>query len=658
MSHLRHLLIACIVLATFDANAEVRIRFALPYPLDATIEKAARTLQASLAGRSDPASPTHVDLVHLTNENDTRHIIAGLNSGLYDLAMIPSSILTQQESTGLQVFELPFLFSSLEEVQDVQASDVGGALLSLLEERDLVGLAYWNIGLNQFVSNKPISKFSDLEGLKIRFSSPIQNKVLEALGANSTAIEWSEVYTALSTGTVDAAEGTTNLAADIFASASLEGGNYYSELNLRPSFGIIAVRTGFWRQLSYRVQYNLANLVRTIGVAITSDILSREEESRDALREGGLSFAYLSEGDYREMRRKMRPLWEEMGGRIVEVGLLDRMFEILQHSSDARSLTGSEDPSSFDEVTIRFVTDRADEGGSSARFRFGSKRGSLIYGEVGLHTPPGQVIGSMTSDGVVFNSIRLYTWKEFVATKDEDQPVLVFVHGYNTSFEEATVAAASLADALQFKGMVIVYSWPSDGVVAQYIHDMTAADYTKRHFVEFITAFSRRGAIPDVIAHSMGARVVVRAMEVLSENLDEVEGFNFVGNLVFAAPDEDAEIFRDLAAIMNDLSGRITLYASSKDRLLQAARLLHGAPRAGESGDDLLDIDGIDSIDATAADTGVFGHSYVTRSRVIADLHQILTFKADPDRRALLERIDPVPEGTRQYPYWRFRAVD
>ncbi len=75
-------------------------------------------------------------------------------------------------------------------------------------------------------------------------------------------------------------------------------------------------------------------------------------------------------------------------------------------------------------------------------------------------------------------------------------------------------------------------------------------------------------------------------------------------------------------------------------------------------GEELLDLEGIDAIDATRANTDVFGHSYITRSRVIADVHQILTFKAEPDRRALLERIDPVPDGGRQYPYWRFRQVE
>lgn len=69
------------------------------------------------------------------------------------------------------------------------------------------GLAYYSSGARSFYSNKPVTSIADLKGQKIRV---IQNKVnidlMEALGANATPMPYGEVFSALQTGIIDAAE--------------------------------------------------------------------------------------------------------------------------------------------------------------------------------------------------------------------------------------------------------------------------------------------------------------------------------------------------------------------------------------------------------------------------------------------------------------------
>ena len=59
-----------------------------------------------------------------------------------------------------------------------------------------------------------------------------------------------------------------------------------------------------------------------------------------------------------------------------------------------------------------------------------------------------------------------------------------------------------------------------------------------------------------------------------------------------------------------DTAQRITLYASSRDRALQVSRRLHDYPRAGDSGEELTVVEGVETIDASVIDTSLLGHSY------------------------------------------------
>jgi hypothetical protein len=117
----------------------------------------------------------------------------------------------------------------------------------------------------------------------------------------------------------------------------------------------------------------------------------------------------------------------------------------------------------------------------------------------------------------------------------------------------------------------------------------------------------------------LGNPSVCEALKALSYDTASQLRFN---HLVFAAPDIDADTFRELASILQRLSARITLYESSKDRALSASKALHGNPRAGEP---LLVIPGLDTIDASAINTNFLGHSYFSANYpLLSDIHSIL----------------------------------
>ena len=161
----------------------------------------------------------------------------------------------------------------------------------------------------------------------------------------------------------------------------------------------------------------------------------------------------------------------------------------------------------------------------------------------------------------------------------------VFVHGFNTTFDEAAYRTAQLAHDLKFEGAPIFYSWPSQGGLLEYAIDETNVVWTVPHLKEFLVGVARHSGANAVhlVAHSMGNRALTSALQLLSYELrDEPAMFREV---VLTAPDIDAEVFRrDVVPAIVTTADRVTLYASSNDEALKLSKAIHGYRRAGDSG--------------------------------------------------------------------------
>src|SRR4051794_12632892 len=103
-----------------------------------------------------------------------------------------------------EVFDLPYLFDSYEQLHKVTQGPIGAALLKKLDAKGIVGLAYWDNGFKEMTANRAIKKTEDCKGLKLRIqSSKVLDAQMRALGAIPQVMSFSEVYQALQTGVVD-----------------------------------------------------------------------------------------------------------------------------------------------------------------------------------------------------------------------------------------------------------------------------------------------------------------------------------------------------------------------------------------------------------------------------------------------------------------------
>lgn len=217
--------------------------------------------------------------------------------------------------------------------------------------------------------------------------------------------------------------------------------------------------------------------------------------------------------------------------------------------------------------------------------------------------------------------------------------IFVFIHGYNVSFSDAAARTAQLAYDLQFDGVPIFYSWPSKAEWTKYTADENEVDWTVPHLEQFLSVVASQTNADQIflIAHSMGNRALVRALEKMTA----ANGGNLnpkFRHLVLAAPDIDADVFGQLAGAMKGSATDVTLYASRNDLALEASKLFHFAGRrAGDTSAGLFTYPGITSIDASEADTALgLGHSYfASTDSIVGDLYYLIRGIPPNGRRRL-----------------------
>ncbi|MBC9247175.1 alpha/beta hydrolase [Paracoccus sp. 11-3] len=218
---------------------------------------------------------------------------------------------------------------------------------------------------------------------------------------------------------------------------------------------------------------------------------------------------------------------------------------------------------------------------------FGSGRGTLSFDEFRVQlnlsdtaTEPTPAQLDLAMDFATIQR-RRYDQNEFretlrrqIATRDGS--VLMFVHGYNNSYQEALFRLAQISAGDDRKTVPLLFSWPSSAEVRGYVADRDAAMYARDNLVQtliMLTDVQPQGTI-DIIAHSMGAWLLMEAMRQLRlQGRDDVVSRLQVG---LAAPDIDLDVFRSQIQTIGKLDPPLTVLVSKDDRALAISRRISG----------------------------------------------------------------------------------
>jgi esterase/lipase superfamily enzyme len=191
--------------------------------------------------------------------------------------------------------------------------------------------------------------------------------------------------------------------------------------------------------------------------------------------------------------------------------------------------------------------------------------------------------------------------------------VLVFVHGYNTRFDEAAFRFAQIVADSGAPVTPVLFSWPSWGTLTAYPYDRESAAISRDGLESVLLALARDPAVSQVsvLAHSMGGWLTLEALRQIVIREREVPAK--ITNVMLAAPDVDVDVAAAQGRTLLTARRRpqLTLFVSEDDKALNASRFLWGSrDRLGslnpneEPYRSNLARNGVDVIDLTGASSG------------------------------------------------------
>jgi len=177
-----------------------------------------------------------------------------------------------------EIFDLPFLFDSYDDLHKVTDGPVGKALFKKLESKGITGLAYWVNGFKDMSANKPLRKPEDMKGLKMRIqSSKVLESEMRAFGALPQVMAFSEVYQAMQTGVVD---GSENPPSNFYTQKMHEVQKYLTLTDHGVIEYAVIVNKKFWDGLPADIRTTLEGVIKD-ATKYADDIAKKEND--DAL---------------------------------------------------------------------------------------------------------------------------------------------------------------------------------------------------------------------------------------------------------------------------------------------------------------------------------------------------------------------------------------
>ncbi|MEW6095453.1 MAG: alpha/beta hydrolase [bacterium] len=247
-------------------------------------------------------------------------------------------------------------------------------------------------------------------------------------------------------------------------------------------------------------------------------------------------------------------------------------------------------------------------------------------------------------------TIRLFhqLFKEMKSAEQVNKDTLVFIHGFNVSFDAAVESTFKfqeklVSDRTNNVGRVILFSWPSDGEIHKYYSDRGDAANSglafargflkmRDFFVDFVHTLvpsEQCGGKIHLLCHSMGNYVLQCALQHLKTiDLLNQGVIHLFSQIIMVAADVDSDCFEYPGKLQDlpKICERITVYFNPQDMALKISKMKHNRDRLGAYGPDhpLQIPNRVILVDTTLRVHGMLEHSYYDDQGIFRDIVQTL----------------------------------
>jgi esterase/lipase superfamily enzyme len=264
--------------------------------------------------------------------------------------------------------------------------------------------------------------------------------------------------------------------------------------------------------------------------------------------------------------------------------------------------------------TLLAATTRKPVNGATASPWFGTQRaGAMTIARVKL-TPPSRNRFSLASIGLdewrIDGIDRVRRVGDLFDPQAAARNVLIYVHGFNQTFETAVLDAVSLSDGIRFHGDTMVFSWPSKANLFDYGYDRESAMWSRDGLQDVLDGLAASPSVGQInlVAHSIGSMLAMESLrQFYTRHGDAV--VDRIGAVVFASPDIDLDVFSSSVQRIGSLAAKVTVIAATNDRALELSGWLAGGiTRVGAAQKAQLAQLGLRVIDASDEGWGLINH--------------------------------------------------
>jgi C4-dicarboxylate-binding protein DctP len=216
-----------------------------------------------------------------------------------------------------EIFDLPYLFDSMEEAKRITQGPIGKTLLKKLDSRGILGLAFWDNTFKQMTANKPLRLPEDYRGLKMRIqSSKVIDAQMRALGVLPQVMAFSELYQALQTGVVD---GQENPFSNIYTQKMHEVQKHLTITNHGYHGYVVIVNKRFWEDLPPDIRTILEEAMAETSEHFTALARKDDEDALNAIRKSGkIQILVPTAAETAALKKALLPVHDQMKARFGE----------------------------------------------------------------------------------------------------------------------------------------------------------------------------------------------------------------------------------------------------------------------------------------------------------------------------------------------------
>lgn len=288
-------------------------------PIDVASKKLGEMLSEKTGGRIT------VDVFSASALGNNTELLEQLQMGTLEMAISSVAFLGAFTDTT-KLLDLPYLFQSNEAAEEVLDGEVGQTIFSNLEPAGFKGMSWLATGWRHVTANKEIHKPEDMAGLKIRvMENQMHIDHFNALGASAIPMAFSELYTALQNGTMDAEE---NPFANIDGNRLYEVQKYIVKTgHIYDTSPLLASKT-WWDSLAETDQQLISDCIKEVTAFERELSASNETELEEKIGSNGTNIVItLSDEERQAFKDAAQPVYDKYAPEIGQE-LIDQVNEI------------------------------------------------------------------------------------------------------------------------------------------------------------------------------------------------------------------------------------------------------------------------------------------------------------------------------------------